>query len=99
MSYPTSTVSIPAGTNMSAHAICPTGFAVTGGGVSTDTTDPAVVINFSTWEKTEANSPPDVWAASVANGSASAVMLEVDAICTQPATITQAPTSARETKR
>lgn len=84
---------------MSAHAICPTGFAVTGGGVSTNTTDPAVIINFSTWEKTEAGSPPDVWAASVANGSASAVMLEVDAICTQPTTITQAATSARGTKR
>jgi hypothetical protein len=91
LTYTENVVSVPAGTNMSTHATCPAGFAVTGGGVFTDTTDPAVIISFSDWENQEPGGPPDVWAASVTNGSASAVTLGVDAICTKPTSFTLPP--------
>jgi hypothetical protein len=99
LTYVEETVAVGAGNTGTAFAACPAGLVVTGGGEFTDafiTTD--VNVTDSDWAPSTLGGPPTRWFATVRNGSASTLNFTVDAICTHPTTITQAPTSARATK-
>ena len=80
---------VAAGATSTVIAQCPAGLSVTGGGEVTDSNDPAVNITASTWD-TSGSGLPDLWFATVHNGSASSITLLVDAICTHPTTISAA---------
>jgi hypothetical protein len=97
LSYPEISVAIPAGTTETDAVLCPTGFVAISGGAFTDSTDPAVNITDSDWSQSVGSNVPDLWFATVVNGSASALTFTVDAICTQPTMITFTP-SAKATR-
>jgi hypothetical protein len=80
---------VAAGTSDTEAAVCPAGM-VTGGGAFTDMVDPAININESDWVSTTANGPPDVWLATLNNAGAISTNFIVDAICTQPTSISSA---------
>jgi Collagen triple helix repeat (20 copies) len=98
LSYPETAVSVAAGASDTEAATCPAGTVVTGGGASTDSTDPAVDISESDWGSSATGGPPDVWFATVHNGSAAALTFFVDAICTHPTSIAVGASSATATK-
>jgi Collagen triple helix repeat (20 copies) len=87
LSYPETVVSVAAGASLTESATCPAGMFVTGGGASTDSVDPAVDITDSDWGSSPFTFLPDLWFATVHNGSASAINFIVDAICTHPTSI------------
>jgi hypothetical protein len=89
LTYATSVVTVTAGAHATAQAICPGGMVVTGGGAMTDPTDAAVTISESDWILWPPG-VPQAWEATVNNGSATAVDLVVDAICTTPTSISAA---------
>jgi hypothetical protein len=97
LSYPEISFSIAAGTTETDGVLCPAGFVVIAGGAFTDSTDPAVNITDSDWSQSMGSNVPDLWFATVVNGSASALTFTVDAICTQPTMITFTP-SAKATR-
>jgi hypothetical protein len=82
---------VGAGSSLTLAAVCPAGMVVTGGGAFTDavsTTD--VNIADSDWGSSTTGGPPDEWFATVNNGSAGLISMEVDAICTHPTSISVA---------
>jgi Collagen triple helix repeat (20 copies) len=99
LSYPETAVSVAAGTSTTEASTCPTGMVVTGGGASTDSTDPAVDISESDWSSSTIDGPPDLWFATVHNGSAAALTFIVDAICVDATSITPGPTAAGKVVR
>jgi hypothetical protein len=75
------------------------GLVVTGGGGAfIDSTDTAVNITDSDWTSSTTDGPPDVWFATVNDGSTADITFVVDAICTQPTSIA-GPTSASSPAR
>lgn len=97
LTYASNTTPVAAGASATIGATCPAGLVVTGGGAFTDSTDPAVNITNSDWDSSTAGGPPDVWFATVNNGSVNPnpINFVVDAICTQPTSVTFGPTPAR----
>jgi hypothetical protein len=89
LTYAENSAMVAAGATSTVIAQCPAGLSVTGGGEFTDSNDPAVNITDSTWD-TSGSGLPDLWFATVRNGSASSITLLVDAICTHPTTISAA---------
>lgn len=74
---------------------CPVNMVATGGGVTTDPASPAVTISESDW--IDWANPPftaNAWEGQIHNGSASAVNLFVDVICTSPTSISAAALEA-----
>ena len=79
-----------------AVATCPSGLVVTGGGGFTDNgPDPTVSVTNSDWAPSTATGPPDSWFVTAHNGSAAAVNLFADAICTHPTSISGADPAAK----
>lgn len=95
LSYPETALLVAAGSSQTAAATCPAGMVVTGGGATTDSTDPAVDITESDWDTSTMGGPPDLWVATVDNGSASQLTFFVDAICTTPTSISTLAATAR----
>jgi len=88
---------VGAGSSLTLAAICPAGMVVTGGGAFTDAaTTTAVNVANSDWD-TSTGAVPDEWFATVNNGSAGLITMEVDAICTHPTSISA--TGAKEALR
>lgn len=96
LTYAETAVSVAAGASDTEAATCPAGMVVTGGGATTDSTDPAVDISESDWASSAI--VPDLWFATVHNGSAASLTFFVDAICTHPTSVALTPTSARATR-
>jgi hypothetical protein len=93
-------VAVAPGLKVTAFAECPAGLVVTGGGEFTDQFNTTGVnVTDSDWAPSTLNGPPTRWFATVNNGGANLLNFTVDAICTHPTTITQAPTSARATTK
>jgi collagen triple helix repeat protein len=89
---------VGAGSSLTLAALCPAGLVVTGGGAFTDAASTAAInIADSDWDSSIGGALPDEWFATVNNGSASVITMEVDAICTHPTSISAA--SAKEALR
>ena len=88
-------VQVAAGADQTFSVACPAGMVVTGGGAFTDSADPAVALSDSDWDSTTSGGPPNVWFATVHNGSASSLLFVVDAICTQPTSISAAGSASK----
>lgn len=74
---------------------CPVNMVATGGGVTTAPASPAVTISESDW--IDWANPPftaNAWEGRIHNGSASAVNVFVDVICTSPTSISAAAIEA-----
>jgi hypothetical protein len=100
LTYVDETVAVASGTSASAIAACPAGMVVTGGGEFTDQFDTTGLnVTDSDWAPSTLNGPPTRWFATLHNGGANLLNFTATAICTHPTTITQAPSSARATKR
>jgi collagen triple helix repeat protein len=99
LSYPETAVPVAAGASDTEAAVCPTGTVATGGGATTDSTDPAVDITESDWGFSAVGAPPDLWFATVHNGSTAALTFIVDAICVKATSVTLSPTAAAKPQR
>lgn len=95
LTYATDSVVVAAGASGIAVATCPSGLVVTGGGGFTDSADPTVSVTNSDWTASTASAPPDSWFVTAHNGSAAAVNLFADAICTHPTGISGAGPAAK----
>ena len=98
LTYTGVTTPVAAGTFASLEALCPAGLAVIGGGAFTDVNDAAVNITDSDLDSSTATGPPDMWFATVHNGSASTINFVVDAVCTHPTSFTTAAATSRPMK-
>jgi hypothetical protein len=86
MTYVESDVTpLPANSDASQAAVCPSGMVVTGGG-AIGLPDTGVSIKSSDWGTSTGDSP-DAWVVNVHNASASDTSFIVDAICTKPTSI------------
>jgi hypothetical protein len=77
---------VPAGMQGTQVAVCPAGLVAIGGGSVNDSTSPNVSINGSDWDSST-GAAPDEWVVTLNNGSVGPVNFLVDAICTQPTSI------------
>ena len=80
---------LPASSRVTQVAVCPAGMVVTGGGSLTASTDTTVNVANSDWD-TSTGDLPDEWSVTMNNASANATTFFVDAICTQPTSISAA---------
>lgn len=80
---------LPANSQVTQVAVCPSGMVATGGGSLTASTDTTVNVANSDWDMSTGDLP-DEWSVTMNNASANATTFFVDAICTQPTSISAA---------
>jgi len=88
---------LPASSRVTQVAVCPAGTVVTGGGSLTASTDTTVNVGSSDWD-TSTGDVPDEWSVTMNNASANATTFIVDAICTQPTSISAAAAFTKASK-
>jgi Collagen triple helix repeat (20 copies) len=98
LSYAESVVTaLPANSRVTQVAVCPSGMVATGGGGLTASTDTTVNVANSDWD-TSTGDLPDEWSVTMNNASANATTFFVDAICTQPTSISAAAAFTKASK-
>jgi hypothetical protein len=88
---------LPANSRVTQVAVCPSGMVATGGGSLTTSTDTTVNVANSDWD-TSTGDLPDEWSVTMNNASANSTAFFVDAICTQPTSISAAAAFTKASK-
>jgi hypothetical protein len=88
---------LPAMSRVTQVAVCPAGMVITGGGSLTASSDTTVNVANSDWDASTGD-VPDEWIVTMNNASANATTFIVDAICTQPTSISAAAAFTKASK-